>query len=101
MSLIEHLPNIISESVKPLEHIDGIKIIQVDGLHGTPGNNGGDGGSPASDNLADQMVGSALRYRSQAPLIDSLMNEIGIDGGNLAGLTAALKDKKTPPKDEK
>jgi hypothetical protein len=26
------------------------------------------------------MVNSALRYRAQAPLVDSLMKEIGIDG---------------------
>ena len=30
------------------------------------------------------MINSALRYRVQGPMIDSLMNDIGIDGSNLA-----------------
>lgn len=38
-------------------------------------------------NLADQVVNSALRYRAQAPLLDSLMREVGIDGSNINGLT--------------
>ena len=41
--------------------------------------------------LSDQVVNSALRYRSQAPLIDSLMNELGINGGDINGLTQTLK----------
>ncbi|MEM8841216.1 MAG: hypothetical protein AAGD47_05525, partial [Pseudomonadota bacterium] len=30
------------------------------------------------------VINSALRYRVQGPMIDSLMNDIGIDGSNLA-----------------
>jgi hypothetical protein len=30
------------------------------------------------------VINSALRYRVQAPLIDSLLADIGIDGANLA-----------------
>jgi hypothetical protein len=30
------------------------------------------------------VINSALRYRVQAPLIDSLLSDIGIDGSNLA-----------------
>jgi uncharacterized membrane protein YqiK len=85
--LIENLPNIIRESVKPMEQIEGIKIIQVDGLTGgisSAGSGGTDGGS-----LADQMVNSALRYRGQAPLLDSLMQEIGLKGGDINQLTNA------------
>ena len=36
------------------------------------------------------MVASALRYRSQAPLIDSLMKEIGLSCADLAGLAGGL-----------
>ena len=91
MLLIERLPGIIRESVKPIEQIEGIKIWQVDGLGGTPhgpSEVNGTGGT----NLADQMVNSALRYRSQAPLLDSLLNELGLSGGHLQGLTASLHD---------
>ncbi len=85
LKLIEHLDAIIRESVKPMENIDSIRIVQVDGLTG--GGNGNDGGGAANNgNLADQMVSGALRYRAQAPLVDSLLSELGIDGKNLAGL---------------
>ena len=94
MAIVEHLPAIIRESVKPMEQIDGIKIIQVDGISG--GNSGGasNGGATAdaSGNLADQVVSSALKYRAQAPLIESLMKEVGLQGRDLNGLTNALGD---------
>jgi uncharacterized membrane protein YqiK len=90
IALIENLRDIIRESVRPLENIDGIKIIQVDGLTGgssaAAGTNAGDGSG-----LADQVVASALRYRSQAPLIDSLMQEIGLSGSDLASLVKPLQ----------
>lgn len=89
--LIENLPNIIRESVKPIEHIDGIKIIQVEGLGGGGGASGnGHAAANGDTSLADQLVSSALRYRGQAPLVDSLMEEIGLKGGSLNALTTPL-----------
>jgi uncharacterized membrane protein YqiK len=93
MSIIEHLDKIIHESVKPMEAIEGIKIIQVEGLNaGGHGNSNGEGTGAASStgSLADQMVNSALRYRAQAPLVDSLLKEIGLTGGDINGLTAGI-----------
>ncbi len=91
MRLIEALPEIIAESVKPIENIDGIKIIQVDGLGG--GNSGANGGEPhaGNGNLADQVVNSALKYRTQAPLLDAMLKEIGLEGGDIHGLAGALE----------
>lgn len=86
--LIETLPEIIRESVKPMERIDGIKIVQVEGLTG--GNGHGASASASEGSLADQLVSSALRYRSQAPLIDSLMKEVGLAGGDLNAMGKAL-----------
>ena len=100
LALLKYLPEIIRESVKPMENIDDIKILQVNGL-------GGIGGSTASTEgysdqgqiaLSDQVVNSALRYRTQAPLIDSLMNELGIQGGDINGLTQSLKSQATSSK---
>lgn len=90
LKLIENLESIIRESVKPMESIDGIKIVQVEGLNaGVAANNNGEAGVIAAGggNLADQVVNSALRYRAQAPLLDSLMREVGIDGSDINGLT--------------
>ncbi|MEK5755226.1 flotillin family protein [Acinetobacter variabilis] len=95
LAMLKYLPEIIRESVKPMENIDDIKILQVNGLHSTHA------GSCQADThhegsnvaLSDQVVNSALRYRSQAPLIDSLMSELGIQGGDINGMTQSLKAK--------
>lgn len=97
MELLKVLPDIIRESVKPMESIDGIKIINVEGLSGqsgsvgASGSAGGAGGSGAEASLADQLVNSALRYRGQAPLVDSLLSEVGLKGGDINGLTEVLR----------
>ncbi len=90
LALIEGLPGIISESVKPMERIEAIKIFQVEGLGGPAAV---DGAEPRANNgnLADQIVSSALRYRGQAPLLDALMKELGLAGADVNQLTAALK----------
>lgn len=90
MALLKVLPEVIREAAKPMESIDSIKIVQVDGLTG-----GGAGGAsvvandPGERNLAQSAVAAALRYRAQAPVIDGLMKELGFDGGSLDGLVAA------------
>lgn len=92
LALLKYLPEIIRESVKPMENIDDIKILQVNGLGGMAGSNTtSESGEQNQIALSDQVVNSALRYRSQAPLIDSLMNELGIKGGDINGLTQSLK----------
>jgi uncharacterized membrane protein YqiK len=88
MRLVEKLDAIIRESVKPLEKIEGIKVVHLDGLTAPAG-----GGSPDSEGgLTDRLVSSALRYRAQAPLVDHLLGEIGIDIGD-PGKLAQVLDK--------
>jgi uncharacterized membrane protein YqiK len=89
LKLIEKLEGIIRESVKPMEKIDEIKILQVDGLGGGGGAPGG--GREGSGNFSDNLVNSALRYRAQAPLVDSLLREIGLSGGEIGRLTNVLE----------
>lgn len=88
LALIQALPSIIAESVKPMENIEGIKILHVDGLHGGGGSHGGMNGH-SGGGIADQAVDAALRYRSQAPLIDALLAELGLTGGTLNGLVSS------------
>jgi uncharacterized membrane protein YqiK len=90
LALIQALPKIIEESVRPMEKIDSIRIMQVDGLNGGNGAAAGhEGGASPSGNLAEQAVGAALRYRAQAPVLDKLLQEIGLSQNGLGGLVAA------------
>jgi uncharacterized membrane protein YqiK len=92
LKLLEKLEGIIRESVRPMEKIEGIKILQVDGLGGGGPSlgRGGGGGMEGSGSFSDNLVNSALRYRAQAPLVDSLLREIGLSGGDIGSLTNAL-----------
>ena len=90
LALLKVLPELIRESAKPLEAIDSIKIVQVDGLTQRAGGNGnGSGGyGSGTGNLAQDAVAAALAYRAQAPVLDGLMKELGLDGSSLEGLVA-------------
>lgn len=100
MALIQHLPEIIAQSVKPMEQISDIKILHVNGLgqnSAAEGNNAGSTTEPAnSGSLADQVVSSALRYRAQAPILDSLLSEIGLKGADINGMAEALNKPTSP-----
>ena len=111
MKLVEHLEGIIREAVKPMEQIDGIKILQVEGLPGMSGtlpvggtgdsaasfggDGAADGGAPGGrgGSLADQIVSSALRYRAQAPFVDNLLREIGMSPNEITRLGNLLRDE--------
>ena len=111
LAIVEVTPEIVRESVRPLEQIDGIKIVQMGGVGPAAPGTGDAPGAGAS--LTEQLVQSALSYRLQGPLVDSLLREVGIEGGTLGGLakraiaerarTGADADRDTPddtPRDE-
>lgn len=97
--IVRQLPDIIRESAKPIESIDGINIMHVDGLAGG-GGKGSSGGQVSSGNLGDQIVDSALRYKAQAPLVDSLLKQIGIDGSGIKQMTEHLQEDLTVDKEK-
>ena len=88
--LIDKLEGIIRESVKPMERIEGIRVLHVEGLAG----GGGGGGQGNGGNVADSVVNSALRFRAQAPLIDQLLREIGVHGGDVGQAAKALLENR-------
>ena len=97
--LVKSLPQIIRESVKPMENIESIKILQVDGLPGlnSPSETGGAGGaSPSGGNIPDQVVTSAMKYRTQVAFVDGLMEEIGLPLKNL-GSAGGMSFRNFPP----
>ena len=83
--LLDRIEGIVRESVKPMEKIEGIRILQVDGLGNSGGGNGG-------RSATDEVINSALRYRVQAPLINSILSDIGVEGGSLAKMPGLIRE---------
>ncbi|MDG2406293.1 MAG: flotillin domain-containing protein [Paracoccaceae bacterium] len=104
MELARRLDSIIRESVKPMNNIDAIKILDVKGMPGFSGaeassGNQGPGsksgvlpgsGAGVTGNLADDVVNSALRYRAQMPFVDNLLSEIGMSPGEISNISNIL-----------
>lgn len=91
LSLHGALPLIIRESVKPMERIEGMKIISIDGLNSLHGSSstGGSESTGAGDSLPEALVNGALKHRAMAPLVDMLMKEAGLG----EGLTQLVSNK--------
>ncbi|OZI60407.1 flotillin family protein [Bordetella genomosp. 11] len=83
MRLLDKVEGIIRESVKPMEKIDSIRIMHVDGLAS------GTGGHDQGGSFSDAVVNSALRFRAQAPIVDQLLKEIGLDSTDIGRMAAA------------
>ena len=103
--VVNRLPEIIREQVKPIENIDSIKILQVDGLPGlnspTEGGGTGEPSSRPDGSVSDQVVSSAMKYRTQVAFVDGLMEEIGLPLKNL-GSAGGMSFRNFPePKDDK
>ena len=101
LAVVQSLPSIIRESVKPIESIEGIKIIDIGGIGASTGssqNGSGEtvpgGGPPGSGDLIDRAVSGALRYRMQGPVVDGLLREVGLIGenGGLANVIGGISD---------
>ena len=96
LALLKVLPEVVREAAKPMEAIDSIKIVQVDGLTGAGSAGGPEGAAAGEGNLASNAVAAALRYRAQAPIVDGLMKELGFDGATLENLVAGAAAARAP-----
>jgi len=85
LAILKSLPEMIANSVKPLENIEGIKILQGYGggqsqmVSGTESNAG-------QGSIAEQVTSAALNYRANAPVIDAMLQEIGLVNPDTGGL---------------
>ena len=95
LALIKSMPEIIEASVKPIESIDSLKVIDIKGLDGF-GSKGSGSGATAGGNSTQDLVNAALRYRAESPLLDSLLEEVGIKGKKLEDLTGFLSQDVNP-----
>ena len=96
LALVEFMPQIIAQVVKPAEKIDSIKIVQMAGLGGAnqsgAGLNANGGVSNTGASLSDQIVNASLNYKVNAPIIDDLMKQVGIDlNGGIQNIAQPLR----------
>lgn len=89
--LLEQLPHIIQQAVKPMEKIDSIRIFQVNGL-GQDGSSGqaGEAGAGKAGTFPEQVVNSALQYQIAKPIIDAVMKDAGLNNNGITGITEAV-----------
>lgn len=97
LATIERLPEIIAATVKPLENIDSIRIIDAGGITG-----GSSAGTGSASGGVDALVDAALKYRTHSPLVDQVIEGLGVadDLGNLVktgGVLNALTSATTAP----
>jgi uncharacterized membrane protein YqiK len=99
MELARNLESIIREAVKPMENIDDIKIYELNGMPGFNSNGGGASGelvgpvnNASGGGFTENVVNSALRYRAQAPFVDNLLHEIGMNSSEISNIKNILGD---------
>jgi len=93
LAMLKVLPELVAHAVKPLENIDGIKILQ--GYGQGSGVKGDHTVATAGSGLAEQVTQAALNYRANAPLVDSMLREVGLveaDKGTLEDLVTGNSD---------
>lgn len=80
LALIERLPEIIRETVKPAEQIESIKIFDVNGFGALSG--GPTAGHPADsgNDIAGGIVNGMLKYQATHPLLTQMLREMGLNG---------------------
>jgi len=100
LAMLEVLPELVEQAVKPLENIEGIKILQGYGQGGA-GNSATNGQTLATTGggLAEQVTQAALNYRANAPVVDAMLREVGLVDSEkgtlddlLTGKSSALKE---------
>lgn len=98
MHRMDTLPTLMSEMMKPVEKIEGIRIHNISGLGG--GRTGGDGSSKP---VVNQAIDGLMEMAVQLPALQKLGREIGVNlEDGLAGLAdSATGDKGEPASEEK
>ncbi|MCL1120622.1 SPFH domain-containing protein [Shewanella seohaensis] len=77
LAILKALPEIVAQAVKPLENIEGIKILQGYGA-GNQLASGADGAVAHQGGIAEQVTSAALNYRANAPVVDAMLRELGL-----------------------
>ena len=95
LQLIQSLPLIIQQSVKPLEKIESIRLFQVNGMPtgqstGGAAGTGANGSGGGAGTLPEQVVNSALQYQVAKPIVDAIMKDAGLSNPSLTGIAESV-----------
>lgn len=93
LAILKALPEIVAQAVKPLENIEGIKILQGYGA-GHQFAAGGEG-AHHQGGIAEQVTSAALNYRANAPVVDAMLRELGLVNGDAGTLNDLLNGNNT------
>ena len=78
LAILKALPEIVANAVKPLENIEGIKILQGYGTGNAAIASGENAGASHNGGIAEQITSAALNYRANAPVVDAMLRELNI-----------------------
>lgn len=90
LAVLEALPEVVKQSVKPLENIEGIKILQGYGATANSGSQDGALIQAGQAGIAEQVTSAALNYRANAPVVDAMLRELGLVDADKGGLNDLL-----------
>lgn len=85
--LLQQLPGILEQAVRPMEKIDSIRIFQVNGMPGAAAN---EGGGQAGATFPEQVMNSALQYQLAKPIVDAVMKDAGLSNEGITGMAQVL-----------
>ncbi|QQX81113.1 flotillin family protein [Shewanella sp. KX20019] len=91
LAILASLPEIIKESVKPLENIEGIKILQGYGAGSMSTSGTVDTAVTQQGGIAEQVTTAALNYRANGPVVDAMLQELGLVDAKTGSLSELLK----------
>ncbi len=97
--LLQQLPHILEQAVRPMEKIDSIRIFQVNGMPGAGSGNGGATGASSGATFPEQVMNSALQYQLAKPIVDAVMKDAGLCNEGITGISHALSGFLTKPDD--
>jgi len=96
--LLQQLPAIIEQAVRPMEKIDSIRIFQVNGMPGGGQANNGDAtGTAGNGTFPEQVMNSALQYQIAKPIVDAVMKDAGLSNEGITGMAQSLAGMLQPP----